>query len=114
VLAEHLNAALAAGTRAQWEDRFNQAGVPAGPVQTVGEALTHPQSAAMDMVVEAATPDGGKVPMIGLPLHFDGRNRPALTAAPRFGADTTQVLLEQGFSPQEVDRLIRVRAVCQG
>ncbi|MBA3478793.1 MAG: CoA transferase [Lautropia sp.] len=112
-LAEELNAALACGTRAQWEERLNQAGVPAGPVQTVGEALAHPQSAAMDMVVEADTPDGGKASMIGLPLHFDGKNRPALTAAPRFGADTIQVLLEQGFSRQEVDRLIQVQAVCQ-
>ncbi len=38
---------------------------------------------------------------------------PALTEAPRFGADTIQVLLEQGFSRREVDRLIQVRAVCQ-
>ena len=113
-LAACLNAVLEADTRAFWEDRLSRAGVPAGPVQTVGEALSHPQSAAMDMVIEVATPEGGKTRMIGLPLHFDGRSRPAVTAAPRFGADTTTVLLDQGWTREELDHLIGIGAVRQG
>ncbi len=112
-LTECVNDALAGGTRAHWEALLTKAGVPVGPVQTVGEALSHPQTIAMDMVVQADAPDGGKTSAIGLPLQFNGGNRPAVGAAPRFGADTQAVLLERGFSQAEVDRLLEVRAVHQ-
>ncbi len=112
-LTDCMNAALESQTRAYWEQKLNAAGIPAGPVQTVGEALGHPQSRAMDMVVDAATPDGGSTPMIGLPLHFDGRNRAAVTAAPRFGADTVAVLRAGGFGEAEIDRLVEIGAVHQ-
>ena len=65
-------------------------------------------------VVDVPTSEGATTRMIGLPLHFDGRNRPAVTAAPRFGADTRAVLLDQGFSRAEVDRLIEAGVVRQG
>jgi crotonobetainyl-CoA:carnitine CoA-transferase CaiB-like acyl-CoA transferase len=112
-LTECINDALAGGTRAHWEALLTKAGVPVGPVQTVGEALSHPQTIAMDMVVQADAPDGGKTSAIGLPLQFNGGNRPAVSAAPRFGADTRAVLLERGFSQAEVNRLLEVRAVHQ-
>jgi crotonobetainyl-CoA:carnitine CoA-transferase CaiB-like acyl-CoA transferase len=112
-LTECLNAALAGRTRAQWESLFSAAGVPAGPVQSVGEALSHPQARAMDIVVDADTADGGRRPMIGLPLHFSGRNAPATTAAPRLGEHTRQVLEELGFSSSEVDELLERQCVLQ-
>ncbi|RZI97874.1 MAG: CoA transferase, partial [Haliea sp.] len=43
-LTQVLNAALAPQTRAHWEATFVSAGVPCGPVQSVGEALNHPQT----------------------------------------------------------------------
>lgn len=101
-----MNAALAGRTRAEWEALLVAAGVPAGPVQSVGEALSHPQARAMDIVVDADTADGGRRPMIGLPLHFDGQNQPATTAAPRLGQHTSEVLGEFGFSPAEVGELL--------
>jgi len=112
-LTECLNAALAHRTRAQWESLLNAAGVPAGPVQSVAEALSHPQARAIDIVVDADTADGGRRPMIGLPLHFDGRNAPATTAAPRLGEHTQQVLAEFGFSTSEIDQLLKQECVQQ-
>ncbi len=112
-LAECLNAALAGKTRAHWETVFCAAGVPVGPVQSVGEALAHPQARAMDIVVDAETADGGHRPMIGLPLHFNGRNAPATTAAPRLGQHTSQVLQEFGFSGAEIGELLARRCVLQ-
>ena len=101
-----MNAALAARTRAEWEALLVAAGVPAGPVQSVAEALSHPQARAVDIVVDADTADGGQRPMIGLPLHFDGRNAPATTAAPRLGQHTREVLDEYGFSPEDITVLL--------
>jgi crotonobetainyl-CoA:carnitine CoA-transferase CaiB-like acyl-CoA transferase len=101
-----MNAALASGTRAHWEAALVAAGVPAGPVQSVAEALSHPQARAMDIVVDADTAEGGRRPMIGLPLHFGGQNQPATTAAPRLGQHTGEVLGEFGFSTGEIDALL--------
>lgn len=101
-----MNAALASGTRAEWEAALVAAGVPAGPVQSVGEALSHPQARAMDIVVDADTADGGRRPMIGLPLHFGGQNQAATTAAPRLGQHTSEVLDEFGFSAAEIGALL--------
>jgi crotonobetainyl-CoA:carnitine CoA-transferase CaiB-like acyl-CoA transferase len=113
-LTEVLNATLGDRTRAHWEAALSAAGVPVGPVQSVGEALSHPQARAMDIVVDAATADGGQRPMIGLPIHFGGRNAPAVTAAPRLGEHTTQVLREFGFSAAEVGELLERQCVLQG
>lgn len=112
-LAECLNATLVRNTRAHWETLLTAAGVPVGPVQSVGEALSHPQARAMDIVVDAKTADGGQRPMIGLPLHFSGRNAPALTAAPRLGEHTAKVLAEFGFADDEIDELITRQCVLQ-
>lgn len=112
-LATCLDDALGAQTRAHWEALFSKAGVPVGPVQSVGEALSHPQARAMDIVVDAQTADGGQRPMIGLPLHFDGRNAPALTAAPRLGQHTSEVLQEYGFALAEVGKLLEQQCVLQ-
>jgi crotonobetainyl-CoA:carnitine CoA-transferase CaiB-like acyl-CoA transferase len=112
-LTDCLNAALAVHPRAHWEALLTQAGVPVGPVQSVGEALSHPQARAMDMVVDAQAADGGTRPMIGLPLHFSGRNAPGTTAAPRLGQHTQQVLQEFGFSPPEIGALMQQHCVLQ-
>ncbi|MDB5942709.1 MAG: caiB [Ramlibacter sp.] len=108
-----MNAALAGRTRAEWEALLVAAGVPAGPVQSVGEALSHPQARSMDIVVDAETADGGRRPMIGLPLHFGGQNQPAITAAPRLGQHTKEVLAEFGFSADEVGELLEAGCIQQ-
>jgi formyl-CoA transferase len=51
--------------------------------------------------------------MIGLPLHFSGRNAPATTAAPRLGEHTRAVLAEFGFATAEIDALLEQHAVLQ-
>lgn len=112
-LTASINAALASGTRLHWESVLNAAGVPAGPVHTVDEALLHPQARAMDMVVDAETSNGSRRSMLGFPIHFDGSNTPATGPAPHLGQHTRDVLSELGWSPLEIDHLILERAVMQ-
>ncbi len=52
-LTQAIDDALADRTREQWEIAFAAAGVPCGPVQDCLEALSHPQTQAMGMLVEA-------------------------------------------------------------
>ncbi len=96
-----LTAALSAATRGWTRDAllaaFAAAGVPAGPINTVAEALADPHIAARGLVGTAARPDGTQVPAIATPIRFsaaglaDGRAAPALgsddLATIRFGSD---------------------------
>ena len=51
-LVRLMNGVLFTRTRAEWMELFDAAGIPAGPVHSIGEALTHPQTLARGMVVE--------------------------------------------------------------
>lgn len=108
-----INMALASATVAKWVERFDQAGIPAGPVQNVGQALEHEQSRAVGMIRDVEAPGGGKTRTLGLPVLLNGRSHIASSAAPRVGEHTEIVLSEFGFTPDEVAHLIACKAVFQ-
>jgi len=89
-----------------WLAAFDAAGVPAGPIQSVAQALTHPQSLACGMVVEQTHPQAGAIRTLGMPVSFS-RTPPAYPrAAPRLGEDSVALLAEFGFTPAEISTLI--------
>lgn len=105
VLELLLNGVLRTRTRGEWEALFTAAGVPAGAVQSVAEALDHPQTAAVDMVIEVDAAAGGSMKTIGFPIHFNERNEPARSAAPHFGQHTRQVMRQFGVSEAQYEAL---------
>ena len=60
---------LATRGKAHWIAAFDAAGVPVGPVHSLGEALTHPQTMARGMVVDLIMPTGA-TRALGCPVHF--------------------------------------------
>jgi crotonobetainyl-CoA:carnitine CoA-transferase CaiB-like acyl-CoA transferase len=84
------------------EPRLLAAGVPAGVVRTVTEALTHPHTAHRRMVVEK---DGYRG--TGIPIAFSRTPGEIRSAPPRFGADTRDVLVEVGYSDEAIEALTR-------
>ena len=84
-----LSAALATQTRSHWQEKLEAVGVPCGPVQTLDQVVTHPQTEALGIL---QTIPGGTLQTIGLPVSFDGV-RPAYEAgAPALGEHTESVL----------------------
>jgi crotonobetainyl-CoA:carnitine CoA-transferase CaiB-like acyl-CoA transferase len=105
-LVQLMNTVLRAKTRAHWQAAFDKAGVPAGPVHTVGEALSHPQTLARGMVVELDHPQAGKTKAIGCPIHFSRTPAQVSRPAPLLGQHTVELLNEFGFSAAEVKELL--------
>jgi crotonobetainyl-CoA:carnitine CoA-transferase CaiB-like acyl-CoA transferase len=105
-LTSAMSEVLATRTRAEWLAAFDTAGVPAGPVQTIGEALTHPQTLARGMVVDLQHPEAGPTKALGCPLHFSATPTRVTRPAPMFGEHTREVLREYGYGEREVDRLL--------
>ena len=104
-LVDAMNAVLAQRTTDDWLAAFDAAGVPAGPVHSVGEALSHPQTHARDMVVELDHAQAGRTRALGCPIHFSATPTRIDRAAPVLGEHTREVLREFGYRDKEIDAL---------
>lgn len=95
-LERHLQADDAAG----WETRLNQAGVPAGQVLNVEQALAQPQVAQRGLVVRVPFEgaEDGHVQLTASAVLIDGHRPTPLRPPPRLGEHTAQVLGELGLS----------------
>jgi crotonobetainyl-CoA:carnitine CoA-transferase CaiB-like acyl-CoA transferase len=74
---------------AQWSELLDAAGVPCAPVQNVGQMLAHEQLKAVGMLQQVP---GSSIPLLGLPVSFDGRRPDPGKAAPALGAHTKDIL----------------------
>jgi crotonobetainyl-CoA:carnitine CoA-transferase CaiB-like acyl-CoA transferase len=98
-------------TTAEWLERLEAAGVPAGPVLDIAEMHADPQTLAREMVVETTHPMAGRVKTIGLPVKFSETPGSVRQPAPLFGQHTREVLREHGFSDAEIDEMAARDAV---
>ena len=94
-LCAELAALFATAPAAHWLALFDAAGVPAGPINSVDQALAHPVAAARGMRVEL---DG--IPMIGSPLNLSESPRRLDRAPPTLGQHSDEIAREFGFEPE--------------
>ncbi|MEO8675646.1 MAG: CoA transferase [Casimicrobiaceae bacterium] len=102
-LVTAMNDVLAHKTRAEWLALLDAAGVPAGPVHSLGEALTHPQTLARGMVVDLVHPQAGPTKALGCPIHFSATPARVDRPAPLLGEHTRELLRECGYADTEID-----------
>ncbi|WP_131742179.1 CaiB/BaiF CoA transferase family protein [Actinomadura roseirufa] len=89
-----LGGAIAGWPRDALAEALRAAGVPAGEVNSVREALTDPHIAARRMVGHFDHPAEGRFPALRTPLRLDGADPPEPAAPPLLGADTDAVLTD--------------------
>jgi len=111
LLVETLAPYLAKRTSADWLARFEEAGLPAGPVLSVTEMHADPQAQARAMVVETTHPKAGRTKAIGLPIKLSETPGGIVRPAPVFGQHTREVLEEAGYSASEISDLAASGAV---
>ena len=88
-----------------WLQRLETAGIPAGPINGIGQALTDPQARFRQAVRRFGSGKLGEVPTVGSPLRFDGARADADLPPPALGEHTDEVLAEFGVEAVEIDRL---------
>lgn len=110
-LTAEMNAVLRTRCRADWLAALDDAGVPAGPVHSIGEALTHPQTLARGMVVDLVHPQAGPTKAIGCPIHFSRTPTRINRPAPMLGEHTRELLREYRYSDAEIDAFVAQGAV---
>jgi crotonobetainyl-CoA:carnitine CoA-transferase CaiB-like acyl-CoA transferase len=105
-LTDALEVALATRPAAQWEAILNEAGVPAGSVLTVPEALMSPQVASRELVQTIGDVHGAERPVRVLRAGFKMSNGdPTSGAPPALGAHTDDILADVGYTAQEIEAL---------
>lgn len=108
-----LEEAMAMKSTDEWWTLFNQAGVPAGPVYSVPQALEHPQVAERGMVgrFDNVPGVGRDIRLVRTGFKVNGQAPRVDSAPPTLGQHSDEILAELGYSPLEIEALKEEKAV---
>ena len=110
-LEKVLNAHFIKRSSSEWLEKLDAAGVPAGPVNTITQMHADPQTLAREMVTEVPHTTLGKVKTLGLAIKLSETPGGPTRGAPIYGEHTREVLREQGYDEERIERLIAEAAV---
>jgi len=113
-LVEALARPLRRRTTAEWLERLEAAGVPAGPVLDIAQVHADPQTLARGMLATVEHARLGPVETIGAPVKFSATPAGVARGAPVLGQHTREVLRESGYAEAEIDRLAVEGAILLG
>jgi crotonobetainyl-CoA:carnitine CoA-transferase CaiB-like acyl-CoA transferase len=89
---------------AVWLELLRAAGVPAAPVQDVGQVAESEQTAALGILQEV-----GGFRAVAVPLSVDGHRVTYRSRPPRLGEHSAEVLAEAGYAETEIAELAAAR-----
>ena len=93
-LAERLTPYFQARKTADWEELFNKAGIPVGPVRTFDQVFTDDHTLAREMYVGLDHPKSGRVHVLGTPVKLGDTPGGVRRPAPMLGEHTVEILAE--------------------
>jgi formyl-CoA transferase len=76
---------IATKPAAAWLEQLEAAGIPAGPINTISQALADPQAVHRGARIKAGGGALGDVPMVGNPIRLDGERADAPLPPPALG-----------------------------
>jgi crotonobetainyl-CoA:carnitine CoA-transferase CaiB-like acyl-CoA transferase len=104
-LADLIGKRIEGERRAHILARLEQAGVPAAPVNDIGQVAEHEQTAGLGVI--QALPE----PTVAFPLSLDGERVLHRLPPPRLGEHTVEILEELGYSAEEIAALEAERVI---
>jgi crotonobetainyl-CoA:carnitine CoA-transferase CaiB-like acyl-CoA transferase len=104
-LIQIIDKVLGSQTMAEWEKRFREHKVIYGRVQTPMEVVNDPQALSNDFFVDVDFPGVGKKKLIASPVVFRQDPASVRAPAPELGQHTEDILLELGYSWEDIGRL---------
>ena len=97
-------------TLAEWQARLSEAGLPFAPVQNLPEVTADPQARANDFFTLLDHPTYGRMEVLANPVKL-GKTPAAVRMAPEFGQHTEEVLLEHGYTWEDIERFKQQRVI---
>jgi len=100
-----MDAAFAEHTLEDWHARLDNAHLVWAPVQTPKQVVEDPQAHAAGAFTEMPTQSGGTMKTLASPVRFHGADDGPKGPSPLAGQHTDEVLLEAGYSADEIEKL---------
>ena len=110
VIAE-LEQLFSTRTQDEWMKLLSEIDVPYGPVNTIEEAFSDPQTLHRHMVLEVEHPRAGKIKLLGIPIKFSETPGEIRTLSPAYGEHTLDILGELGYTDDDFKRLRKAKAI---
>jgi len=101
-------------TRAEVMDAMSNVGIPAGPINTVGEILEDPHIRARHMVEELMHPEYGPLRVLGIPFKLSETPGVVENAPPKFGEHNREVLRGLEFAEEQIKGLEQSGVIARG
>lgn len=92
VICAKVQSVIADKPAAHWLEALLVAGIPAGPINTISQALADPQAVHRGARQQRGAGALGAVPMVGSPVRIDGARADATLAPPALGEHSDEVL----------------------
>jgi crotonobetainyl-CoA:carnitine CoA-transferase CaiB-like acyl-CoA transferase len=109
-LIDELQRVFATRTAEEWIEELDAAGVPAGKVRDVIDALAAAERAGVSATVDVDHPTAGRLSLVASPLRNAGGTRER-TPPPLLGEHTREVLAELGYDDERIAELVAAGAV---
>jgi formyl-CoA transferase/CoA:oxalate CoA-transferase len=106
-----LDATFAGKTTAEWCELLGAAGLRFAPVRNHAEVVNDPGVLANDYIARTETEDGLEVAVVTTPVRFSGASTTRATLVPELGQHTEEVLLEAGYSWDQIADLSAAGAI---
>jgi crotonobetainyl-CoA:carnitine CoA-transferase CaiB-like acyl-CoA transferase len=100
-----LDKIMATRTWAEWETKFRKNGLIASGNQTIAEILKDEQAIENNFYEDIEHPIVGNARLLNSPIQFSETPARIRWAAPQLGAHTEEVLLEEGYSWKDLEKL---------
>src|SRR5918998_1391724 len=101
-LTDDINKRLRTADTKTWIERFNEAGVPSGPINTIDQVFADPQVRHVGMARAVTSPALGGVELVAPPVTLSDTPSSLRVAAPESGEQTDEILQEYGYAPDEI------------
>lgn len=113
-LVERIDLALAARTRDEWGEIFDEHNFIWGPVFGLDEVVSDPQAEAIGLFPRITSPDIGEYRTVANPLKFKTTEVGPQGPSPKLGAHTRSALDRAGLSDSEIDELAEAGVIALG
>ncbi|MFC1873731.1 CaiB/BaiF CoA transferase family protein [Chloroflexota bacterium] len=101
-------------TLAEWTARLDELRIASAPVQNPHEVIADPQARANDFFVPFEHPEYGPMEVVASPVTLSQAQPVLKLPAPELGQHTEEILLEYGYTQEDIARFREQHVIAQG
>jgi crotonobetainyl-CoA:carnitine CoA-transferase CaiB-like acyl-CoA transferase len=101
-LSDEINKRLRTADTKTWIERFNKAGVPCGPINSIDQVFEDPQVKHLRMAQTVTSPALGPIDLVAQPVTLSDTPSSLRVAPPESGEHTDEILQQFGYEAHEI------------